>query len=205
MPAVSMKIRLDTSPEEFLGRLRDSLSEDALKAAKVVVDAPYAEAVEFGTGPADPSISSPKTMRTFKNGKGGTFNKPVTDVFYKFYEWCVMRSMSDPYNAAKAIYRDRMEHGSPPRPYVRPALHEVEDNFQDIFETEKSLYGVAVVLAEGIKDNLRTGGESAETASGALEASIHVEYCDGTEHDDGHIPESAWESDTCDFNGAERI
>lgn len=206
MASVEMKCELDI--DQLSEALKNTLTEDAFRPAKVVVGAPYAEAVEFGTGPARSDISSPKIMYTFDRAEGNRYTTDATEAFIKIYEWATRHCKgNDPYSFARAVYKNIMEHGAPPHPFIRPALHEVEDDFQRIFEAKGSLKGVADELRDRIVANLETGGPQggAGSDSGALADSVESDYCDPDEIiGDSDIPEEVWADDYCDFNGEVR-
>lgn len=206
MASVEMKCELD--PDRFSEALKNALAGDAFKPAKVVVGAPYAEAVEFGTGPARSDISSPKVMYTFDRADGNRYTTEATEAFINIYEWATRHCIGDdPYSFARTVYKNIMENGAPPRPYIRPALHEVEDDFQRIFVAKGSLKGVADELRDRIVANLETGGPmgGAESDTGALADSVTSDYCDPDElFVDSDIPEEVWADDYCDFNGEVR-
>lgn len=206
MASVEMKCELD--PDRFSEALKNALTGDTFKPAKVVVGAPYAEAVEFGTGPARSDISSPKVMYTFDRADGNRYTTEATEAFINIYEWATRHCIGDdPYSFARVVYKNIMENGAPPHPYIRPALHEVEDDFQRIFEAKGSLKGVADELRDRIIANLETGGPmgGAESDTGALADSVTSDYCDPDElFVDSDIPEEVWADDYCDFNGEVR-
>ncbi len=200
-------LAIDLDTEQFKESLKEHLTNsEQFKPYKVVIDAPYAEALEFGTGPANPGNASPKSMHAFVRNNT-LYMKETTEVFNKFYEWVVGTGHFDePYEAARAIYRKIMEEGMAPHPFIRPALHSVEDELQELLEREGSLKGVTEELAMRIAQNLRDYSPYPMVSTGELINSIRVEECQPEDLEaESELPEEVWASDTCDFNGEERM
>lgn len=105
-------------PSEAIAQM--VLESDSFKAYRIVVDDEKAGYVEFGTLP---STASPRDKSLW-----GT----PTEVELKFREW-VKRKYGlhdqDRINViAHGIYKDIMQNGMPPIPFMRPAMYSVLDN-----------------------------------------------------------------------------
>lgn len=201
-----MEVDLDAEgvEEVMLGLVRNG----TLAPWKVVIDVPYAKYVEFGTGPANPNIKSPKYTHTVQTAKGMKTIQ-CTDVFWRMYEW-VMRTfnnLKDPYAYTYKLYKDTMEYGMPPRPFVRPVLHEVERDFNKLLKEKGSIEGVAKELADRIVDNLTSHRypQSAQSSTGEMVSQIKVLPASENEvNTPSDIRPEVWASDTCDYKGEER-
>lgn len=209
MPSVEMNAKVDISEEGVEEAIVQMMRDNTLKPYKVVIDAPHATYVEFGTGPAQKKSGVPHIPRDITH-KGVTKTYERTEVFWKMYDWVTAKlgpMLKDPMAYTSKLYADTMENGMPPRPYARPVLHELEREFNKVLAEKGSIEGVAEELAERIRDNLDSPRfvNSAETYEGSLRDSIHVEpVSDGEIADGGGISEDVWASDTCDYQGQER-
>lgn len=209
MPSVEMKAKVDISVEGVEEAIVQMMLDNTFKPYKVVIDAPHATYVEFGTGPAQKKDGVPHIPRDITY-KGVTKTYERTEVFWKMYDWVTAKlgpMLKDPLAYTSKLYVDTMENGMPPRPYVRPVLHELEREFNKVLAEKGSVEGVAEELAERIRDNLDSPRfvNSAETYEGSLRDSIHVEpVSDGEIVNGGGISEDVWASDTCDYQGQER-
>lgn len=209
MPSVEMDCKADMAIEGLEEAIIQMLESDTLKPFKVVIDAPHATYVEFGTGPAEKKNGTPHVTRVIQV-RGVNRRVERTEVFWRLYDWVEDKlgsRLKDPYAYACSLYTDTMENGMPPRPYVRPVLHELEQEFSKVLAETGSIEGVAEELAERIRDNLNAPRfpQSAETYTGDLENSIYVAPVEeGEDFTDDDIPASVWASDKCDYDGIER-
>ena len=208
MTSLKTDLEVDLDAEGVEEAMLNMMRNGTLTPWKVVVDVPYAKYVEFGTGPANPNIRSPKYPHQVQTAKGPKTIQ-CTDVFWRMYEW-VLRTFpdkKDPYAYAYKLYKDTMEYGMPPRPFVRPVLHEVERDFNKLLKEKGNLEGVARELADRIADNLLSHRfpQSAQSSTG--EMASHIRVLPVMESEVGNsddIRPEVWASDTCDYNGEER-
>lgn len=201
MPSLNLNLRLN---EDTLRSVLDSLADggdERLRSAKVVVGAPYASSMEFGTMPA--KNAGPKQARTFRKKDGSTFTKVVSDSFWNIYLWATRHAEKlDPYDFAVLVYEKIMSEGLAPHPYVRPALYEFEDRFNDIFKQQGSLLGAAEVLAEMIKDNLNGGVAGAPiNDTGVLRDSIEASYAEEGDDKEDYPDRAIWDIPDGDIYG----
>ena len=193
MPSLSLKLKLDESTlTSVLEGLTDGRKE-ALRPAKVVVGAPYASSMEFGTMPA--KNAGPRQVRTFRRKDGSTFTREVSDTFWNIYQWATRHANRlDPYDFACLVYDKAMSEGLAPHPYIRPALYEFEDGFEEIFKRTGSLLGAAEVLAGMIRGNLNGGVPGAPiNDTGALRDSIEASYLEEGEHVEDDPDRAIWD------------
>lgn len=203
---VEYGLKLEIDEAQLEEALKDMVkTADWCKPAKVTISAPHAVYLEFGTGPAQKGHSTPKSMHYFTKKDGTIFAKETTDVFYEIYQWAQVKCLNgDPYGFAKKVYENIMKKGLAPHPFLRPAIHSVEDEFPDILVREKSLLGVAEELARRIEENIYIKDLM---YSGELVNSIETSYLEEGEETEGdgfHIEDSVWASDTQDYMGNER-
>lgn len=202
MPSISLKMELP-SEEELLKALMQSGGPDALRPAKVVVGAPYASSMEFGTMPA--RNKGPVQLRGFPGPDGTVVYREVSDTFWNIYTWATRHATKlDPYSFARIVYDKVVSEGLAPHPYVRPALYEFEERFPEILAQQKSVLGAAEVLAEMIKDNLNGGVTGAPlNDTGALRDSIEASYDDEGETED-YPDREIWNIPDGDIHGNSR-
>ncbi len=186
MPQVTVEL-----PEDFGERIiMDALGldEDGLRPAAVVISAPHAAMMEFGTPPA--TSMGPAKIRAFHKSDGTVFYEEVSDSFWELYKWAERHaSQLEPYDFARAVHSKIMKEGLEPHPFIRPALEEFKENLLDILREEGSLYGAAGRLADMIWANLSNGLPGAPRSdTGALEDSISIEYADESGSSDEEDP-----------------
>lgn len=184
MPDVTVKVSaIELDEEQILKKL--GLKDDALRPASIVVSAPYAAAMEFGTQPA--SRKGPARIHAFRKSDGSVFYEEVSDSFWELYQWAQRHATQlEPYDFARAVHSKIMKEGLKPHPYIRPALAGLmEEGILKVLRERGSLYGVAEWVAERMADILENGIESsARTDTGELARSISVEYTDGSPSND---------------------
>lgn len=107
-------------PSELIAKM--ILENDAFKPYRIKVDSDHAGYVEFGTLP---STAPPRPKE-----EQGT----PTAVELKFREWVKRKfNISDPKKlnrVAHNIYKDIMQNGMPPIPYMRPAMYTALDEIE---------------------------------------------------------------------------
>ncbi len=203
---VEYDLKLEVDETQLEEALKDMMKNaDWCKPAKVTISAPHAVYLEFGTGPAQGGNSTPRSVHNFVKKDGSTFAKETTDVFYEIYQWAQAKCLNgDPYGFAKKVYKNIMEKGLAPHPFIRPAIHSVEDEFLDILAREGSVLGVAEELARRIEENIYNKDlmHTGELVN-SIEAS-YLEEGEETEDDGFRIEDSVWASDTQDYLGNER-
>lgn len=201
MPGLTFK------PEIDFQALIDMAKEggmEALRPAAVTVSAPYASAMEFGTMPA--RNKAPVQARTFRMKNGSTFTRNVSDTFWNIYQWAERHATKiEPYELASIVYDKVVIEGLAPHPYVRPALAEFEQRFDEILKDRKSIIGCAEELAEMIRRNIDSGipGKTPVNDTGVLRDSIKADYDDGPETPD-YPDKSVWDTPDGDIHGNPR-
>ncbi len=184
MPEVTVKTSVvELDEKEILRKL--GLKDDALKPASIVVSAPYAAAMEFGTQPA--SRRGPARIHAFRKSDGSVFYEEVSDSFWELYQWAQRHATRlEPYDFARAVHSKIMKEGLKPHPYIRPALADLMDEgVLKVLQERGSLHGMAEWVAERMRENLEDGiGDSARTDTGELAKSISVVFSDGSSSND---------------------
>lgn len=130
---IEVPVKVEVASDDEFEQIKKVL-EPLLEPYTILVDSDHAEYLEFGSTPA--SDTSPK----YGNGK-------ISPVEEKFRKWVTTKmglstggvkpSKGD--RVAKALYKQAMEHGVPPQPFLRPALYEVMNrvaNGEDFGVTE---------------------------------------------------------------------
>lgn len=171
--------------------LADSLEKqmkEKMKSWSVVIDAPYALSLEFGTRGAE--SKGPKTRKIFYDSDGNVTERWVTNTFYSLYLWAARRTgdPKDAFRLASATYHNVIKNGLAPHPFIRPALHDVEDHIEEYMKQASENYddpieGLAHILADKIKDNINgqdvEGLRAPDSDLGVLKNSIYVVKADG--------------------------
>jgi len=162
-----------------------------MKSWSVVIDAPYALSLEFGTNKAS-RLEGPLVRRAVLMPNGTVKDYYMSETLWNLYLWAGRHfSAEEAYNVAYAVYKKLCKEGLAPHPFIRPALHDMQDHAGEYMKQVAEQYddlieGLANILADKIKDNI--GGSGAEGLSapqddlGYLRRSIHVEQSDGAEH-----------------------
>lgn len=168
----------DPDLNDVLDELNRVILSDSekLRPARLTVDTPYAEYVEYGTGP----------MRTDKSaatdGKGDESKGKWLD---NIREWVRAKqylfsdggklSESDIRRIAYHIWKNQMEHGMPAQPYFRPALYSVLDHLPDnYFDDDRgTVFNILLDVATKMEDILE---ENNTVYTGLLKDSIEVDY-----------------------------
>lgn len=209
MPPLA-NVNVKIKEEDLRALLQKITTSGDLRPAKIVIDAPHAKWVEFGTDPCTNKAPAPKITRKVRAANGQWFTVARTETFWKLYDWTLakVRDIDDPYGFTEWLYQDTMEFGMPPRPYIRPIIHEAEGQFSQILADKGSVYGVADEIADRIKAFLNRpydGRRNATTYQRTLADSIHVEYANDEDlAADMDVPAEVWASDTCDIHGIDR-
>lgn len=165
--------------------------KEKMKSWSVVIDAPYALSLEFGTNKAS-RREGPLVRRAVLMPNGTVKDYYMSETLWNLYLWAGRHfSAEEAYNVAYAVYKKLCKEGLAPHPFIRPALHDMQDHAGEYMKQAAEQYddlieGLANILADKIKDNI--GGSGAEGLSapqddlGYLRRSIHVEQSDGTAH-----------------------
>ena len=191
MPDLQIPIKVSCVVESAIldpDDVRDLLEgEGAYKPHTIVVDSDHAIYVEFGSGPA--------TKGSKASGK---------NLFAELDRWAERKlGIKDPgrrKRAVRAIYHNIMEHGIPPQPYMRPAVHNVLDLLTpDWFEEGGTVKELAEMIAAEMKRLLE---EHNTTYMGEIRDSIRV--VEGEEDGDDRlegISKEVWNSDDLGYDG----
>lgn len=136
---VEVEVSVDCDPAKVLMSLlnsQDGVNDEDMKPWAVIVDAPHAAYLEFGTGPT-----------TKSRGQNPDGRSEVMD---RFIAWAVARGWG-PW-AGKAMYEYAMKKGTLPNPYLRPAMYSViEDLEGGLWVKEYSPRAVSEEIAERAK------------------------------------------------------
>lgn len=203
MSMADLTMNLDTSSLEALVNAAANGGLEAIRPAMVTIDAPYAASLEFGTMPA--KNKGPTSVHRFTRSDGTVFFEEVSESFWNIYLWATRHATKiDPYVMAKKVHTKLMSEGMAPHPFIRPAIHDVEERFNELLAESGSILGVAEELAEQIRRNIEGAApDGPRTDTGALIASISTSYDDGADAPDR--PDSTiWQSDDSDFQGGRR-
>lgn len=183
MPEVTVKTSVvELDEEKIIAKL--GLKEDALRPVSIVVSAPYAAAMEFGTQPA--TRKGPARIHAFRKSDGSVFYEEVSDSFWELYQWAQRHATQlEPYDFARAVHSKIMKEGLKPHPYIRPALIAlIDEGILKVLQERGSLYDMAKWVVERMEENLKDGiGDSARSDTGELARSISIEYSDGASSD----------------------
>lgn len=179
-------------------------SDPRFVGLNVVVDAPHAEYIEFGTDGNPNWGDNPKRS---KKGKG-TFLKSPPQVYTNLKKWVMERGgipEADADAITYPIYRKIMKEGIPPQPFIRPAIYNVKqrlDEGGDLHMAELSLEDIAKML---IAEMWRLLDENRTLYGGnALLNSIYIESFESTSLDfdmSQDIPQEIWENPYADKHG----
>ena len=107
--------------EKFMKQVQEFFDEK-FKECKVVIDCPYALAVEYGTTP-----SKKKGQGYTKLKRDPQTGKDISEVKLKIRDWIAEKeglSGKERVKKGDAIYHELMEEGAAPHPYIRPAVQD---------------------------------------------------------------------------------
>ena len=150
----------DEMTEEQKEKLKSDLSNiftQMFYKVSVIVDCPYAYAVEYGTTPAKKGQGTKEYVTDPETGKR------ISAVKLKFRNWIAEKEHvtgAERVKRGDAIYEKVMEKGMSPHPYIRPALEDMfrtypEEAMHLTSEEDVSL-AYAVFLANRMKYYLET-------------------------------------------------
>lgn len=142
------------------------------KKKTVVVDCPYAEAVEFGTTPSKANRTDSNIVTDEETGD------KVTEAKLKFREWIGLKEGLHGKERAKkgdAIYHHVMEKGAAPHPYMRPAIEDMLRMDVDDIVVITGIEDVAEACTTYLAMKMMMYLERNESiATGALKKSIKI-------------------------------
>lgn len=170
----------------------------ALVPYDVVVDSEHACMIEFGTGPAS---ASPKYNK--KKGEISPVRQAIRDWAAKKFGASMKADVNQ---IGDRIYRNIMEYGMLPYPYMRPAMHMVLEELdkEEWLENGMSIEDIADAIAEEMKNILV---ENDTLYTGELYDSIRLrrnvtgDFDTEDEGDNTRISEEVWASDRLAFDG----
>lgn len=191
MPELQVPARVEMDvidPEAFAPMLRDMVEGlDEFAPRTIVVESDHSIYVEFGTGPARPGNRA-------KN----------THVHKEIEKWVELKlGIADPKkrrNVAHRIYKNLMENGMPPQPYLRPAITKVMSTLQStFFEDGGSIRELCDLIVREMKVQLERNGT---IYTGELVNSIKVYKGEMEESDmQARIPTEVWNRDDVGYDG----
>lgn len=174
--------------------LADSIEKqmkEKMKSWSVIIDAPYALSLEFGTNKASKREGS-LVRRAVLKSNGTVKDYYMSETLWNLYLWAGRHfSAEEAYDVAYAVYKKICKEGLAPHPFIRPALHDMQDHAGEYMKQAAEQYddpieGLANILAEKIKGNIGGSGSEGLPAPqddlGYLRRSIHVERSDGSEN-----------------------
>ena len=198
---VGITYDVSVSAEELEGVVtKVILSNERFKPYRVVIDSDHALAIEFGSRPIAPDYQpgSKKGQNKNKNMSGG-------DTLYeKIKEWYKARNRGIyTESSVYLIYRSIMRNGTPPQPFIRPAIHAIESKiangaYGENVDTKK----IADELVENMKENLRKNFTI--YPGGSIEKSIRIEEYvgeSGLDKETEFLRGDLWKSDTANYEG----
>ena len=173
------------------------LDDDRFIPQKVVVDSDHAEYIEFGSPPYDTQYKPCKNSRA-----------EDTPLYKKLKEWYKARNGgvytdTDVY----LIFRKIMKEGTPPQPFIRPAVHTIEARLENgEYNNGKATFDdIALDLVREMERNLREnhtvypGGEILDKIR-IVKFTKHTE--DAEDMRDNYL-DSIWQSDYANYEGKE--
>ena len=173
------------------------LSNERFKPYRVVIDSDHALAIEFGSRPIAPDYQPNQRKGKNKIGGGDSLYEKIKD-WYKARNGGIYME-SDIY----LIYRSIMRNGTPPQPFIRPAIHAIESRIaNDVYGENVDTKKIADELVENMKDNLRKNFTI--YPGGSIEGAIRVEETiedSKIENDADYMNDTLWESDTANYEG----
>lgn len=171
--------------------LREIIRTDPrIQPARVSVDCPYAQYVEFGTAPAR---------------KGATSDPPLEGEIYKWTrDKLGITDEKELKRVSRAIYWKIIKEGLLPMPYLRPAIHdamsEVREDWLDMGHSIQDIAESIVFRAKGYLDL------NNQNYTNGLKQSIHLDEAfrsigpkEGSEIDD-----YVWSSTELGYDGMKR-
>ena len=164
-----------TMTEEGKAALNKAVQDEFARIFKekmVIVDCPYAEAVEFGTTPSKADRSGKTMVDDPETGER------ISEVKLKFRNWIGEKeglTGKERKRKGDAIYHHVMENGAAPHPYIRPAiedlLHSSPEDITMITGIEDIGDACTAYLATKMKMYLE---KNESIATGALKDSIKI-------------------------------
>lgn len=158
--------------KEALAKAVQAEFDRVFQKKTVVVDCPYAEAVEFGTTPSKSSSSDKNIVVDPETGDR------ISEVRLKFRNWIGEKeglTGKERVRKGDSIYHHVMEKGAAPHPYIRPAmedlLHADPNDITGITGIDDIAEASNVFLAMKMMMYL---GKNESIATGALKKSIKV-------------------------------
>lgn len=176
------------------------LSNERFKPYRVVIDSDHALAIEFGSRPIAPDYKPGQNKGRNKTGGGDTLYEKIKD-WYKARNGGIYTESS-----VYLIYRSIMRNGTPPQPFIRPAIHAIEGNIQNgVYKDDVDTKTLAEDLVEKMLDNLRNNFTI--YPGGQIESSIRIEESfDNVDvrNDVNFVNDNLWKSDTANYEGDSR-
>lgn len=158
--------------KEALAKAVQEQFNEIFKKKTVVVDCPYAEAVEFGTTPSRASASNKNVVEDPETGDR------ISEVKLKFRNWIGEKEgLTGKERARKgdAIYHHVMEKGAAPHPYMRPAIEDLLHTDPNDITMITGIDDVAEACVTYLAMKMMMYLEKNESvATGALKKSIKV-------------------------------
>ena len=119
---VTPKFKMTQEMQEDLQKQIQGWFNEVFKEKYVIIDCPYALALEYGTTPAKSGKSVPQTVTDPETGH------KITKTRLEFRDWIAKKeSLTGKERAKKGdmIYQKVMSEGMKPHPYIRPAVEDM--------------------------------------------------------------------------------
>ena len=193
---IQFAYEVSTDNDVIAKQLGDILKDEPRFAPyRVVVESEHAAAVEFGMPPSNTDYKP--------SGKKRTQDSPF---FKRLKEWYKARNGGiytdeDVY----LIYRKIITEGSPPQPFIRPAIHQIEGSLARGEYENIDFEGIAADLVESMKTHLHEN--YTVYPGGNIEDTIRYERIGDGERTDSPMNsqygEDLWKSDLANYEGNE--
>ena len=158
--------------KETLTKAIQAKINEQFKDRTVIVDCPYANAVEYGTTPAKKQRATNDIVTDDQTGER------ITRARMNIREWVGIKehlSGKDRAKAGDAIYKKVMEEGMAPHPYIRPAIEDMKHmNPDDVIaqvDAENIFDAYTICLAKKMVEHI---DKNKSVASEKLKKSVKV-------------------------------
>lgn len=158
---VKPKFKMTDEAKEDLGKQLNEWFNTVFKEKVVIIECPYAMAVEYGTTPSKGNRMSADIVVDPENGQ------KITATRLKFRDWAAQRnslSGRERIETGDRIYKKVMEEGMKPHPYIRPAVEDMKHTLIEdaigLTSEEAVSSAYAYYLAARMKYYLESNGDN---------------------------------------------
>lgn len=193
-----------TVPDEILEDIQEELGEEYWPF-RIIVDSDHAGFIEFGTTGDGIGLK-----RGSRNGDKKT-NRGPSEFNKKIEEWLIKRGAPDPKALVFPIMHGIIKNGIPPQPFIRPAIHQVEEDIKNGWYEDATMIDIAEDILFLMSDFLHRNGTVYD--GGSIIDSLSYESIDPktvNEDDpmfgvprvgDEIVQDHIWKSDELDWAG----